>query len=84
MDAGATAIAASPDTNELGQRIIGVNFSKRPYLPILKQRRKPMLSQVMQSKLGRHEPLVTLLAPVRSNGAFSGYLGGRLKFNQSP
>ena len=77
-DQNATIVAHSESVDELGQRYIGKNFADRPYIPQLKQVPAPFLSEVVTSKLSKPHPVVSVLAPVASNGAYAGYIIGVL------
>ncbi len=82
MDKEANSTAFFPLFDELGQQNIGKNFSDRPYIPTLKQRLKPMLSEVVMGRVGTPKPMIAVLAPVVVNGEFGGYLGGILDLKQ--
>ena len=78
----AISVAFSPQTDEMGKSTIGVNFAERPYVPILKQTLKPMLSEVVLGKIGIIKPRVLLLAPVVSREEYNGYVFGVLVLDQ--
>ncbi len=60
------------------QSNIGRDFSSRSYLPLLKQKRKPMSSEVMISHIGKQLPIISMLAPVLVHGEYRGYISGTL------
>lgn len=78
MDASATVVASSPLLDELGQPNLGKSFADRPYVPILRSARRPMLSEVMVARIGPARPIVAALAPVVSRGEYAGYVSGVL------
>ncbi|MCX7169583.1 MAG: cache domain-containing protein, partial [Proteobacteria bacterium] len=78
----ATVTAISPQRDELGQPNIGKNFADRPFIPRLKQTLKPMLSEVVMARVGKPEPVVSLLAPVVIEGEYGGYIIGILSLEQ--
>jgi PAS domain S-box-containing protein len=78
----ATSTAFFPLLDELGQRNIGKNFADRPFIPTLKQTLKPMLSEVVMSKIGTPKPMVAMLAPVVMQGEYAGYVAGILGMQQ--
>ena len=82
LDRNATTTAYSPLTDELGKSNIGKNFADRPYIPILKQTRQPMLSEVVMGRIGVPKPFVSIVAPVVSNGEYAGYTIGVLDFDK--
>jgi PAS domain S-box-containing protein len=82
LDRAATITAYFPLIDELGQKNIGKNFADRPFIPILKQTLKPMLSEVVLGKIGTPKPIVSILAPVVTDGAYGGYIAGILDLNQ--
>ncbi len=76
------AVAYSPTVDELGRPTIGKSFADRPYLPLLRQSLKPMLSEVMPSRFSASGSVAILLAPVLENGAYNGAVGGILNFDR--
>jgi PAS domain S-box-containing protein len=83
QDQAATAVAYFPPIDELGQKNIGRNFADRPYYPIVKNNRKPMLSEVVMGKVGRPKPFVAMLAPIISRGEYGGYISGILNLEKA-
>ncbi len=82
MDKGATSVAYFPLLDELGQHNIGRNFADRPFIPLLKQSLKPMLSEVVMGKINPRKPIVSVLAPLVVNGEYNGYVIGVLNLEQ--
>ena len=82
LDREATITAYFPQLDELGQNNIGKNFADRPYIKILKQNLKPMLSEVVMGKIGTPEPIVSMLAPILIRGQYRGYTIGVLSLEQ--
>ncbi len=82
LDKNATIVAFSPRFDEFGQSNIGKNFADRPFIPLLKQTLKPMLSEVVMGRIGTPKPMVTILAPVVTRGAYAGYVTGILDLQQ--
>ena len=82
LDREATITAYFPLLDELGHSSIGISAADRPYLPILKQSLKPMLSDVVMGKVGTPKPRVFMLAPVVIQGKFSGYTIGVMDLEQ--
>ena len=78
LDRNATIVAYSELVDELGQPNIGKNFADRPFIPQLKQTLAPMLSEVIMGRVGKPQPIVPVLAPVVSAGAYAGYVTGVL------
>ncbi|MDA8100432.1 MAG: PAS domain S-box protein [Nitrospiraceae bacterium] len=83
LDRNATIIAYSPLVDELGQKNIGKNFADRPFVPILKIKLRPMLSEVVMGRIGVPKPMVTMLAPVVVRGAYNGYITGILSLQRA-
>ncbi len=81
-DAGATIVAYSPLVDELGQRNTGKNFADRPYIKIMKESLKPMLSEVVMGRIGVPKPFSSILAPIVKNGIYSGYVIGVIDFER--
>ncbi len=82
LDREATTTAFFPLLDELGHETVGLNFADRPFIPTLRQIRKPMLSEVLISRVGRPGPAVSVLAPVIIRGAYAGYIIGVLSLEQ--
>ena len=78
----AITTACSPLFDELGQSTIGKSFADRSYIQIIKKTLKPMLSEVVMSRVGTPKPLVRIIAPVVIHGEYSGYVGGVLNMDQ--
>jgi len=79
LDAEAMTVAFSPLADAFGQPGIGRSYADRPFIPLLKKAVKPMLSEVVMARFGPSQPMVTLLAPVRVNGEYAGYVAGILE-----
>ncbi len=82
VDRNATSIAFFPLVDELGRNNIGRNFADRPFIPVLKKKLKPMLSDVEMSRVGIPRPRVLILAPVVVSGEYGGYVAGTLRLDQ--
>lgn len=82
LDREATISAYFPLIDELGQNVIGKNFADRPFIPILKQTLKPVLSEVVMGKVGTPKPRVSILVPVVSRGEYNGFVIGVLDLEQ--
>ena len=81
-DREATNIATYPQFDELGQKMLGINFADRPYSQILKRTLKPMLTEMVIDKCGIPKPHVSMLAPVVIRGEYAGYVIGILSLEQ--
>jgi signal transduction histidine kinase len=81
-DKEAVSVAFYPPVDELGKSTLGIDFSERPYVPLLRQTLKPMLSEVIMGKVGIPRPQVVMLAPVVKDAEFNGYVFGVLDFDQ--
>jgi signal transduction histidine kinase/CheY-like chemotaxis protein len=82
LDKEAVTTAYYPLFDELGKNNIGRSYADRPYLPILKQTLKPMLSEVVMGRVGNPKPFVAILAPVLVGGEYGGYAIGVLSLEQ--
>jgi len=82
LDRNATVVAFSPLIDELGQRNIGRSFKDRPFIPILRQTLKPMLSEVVMGRVGLPHPVASALAPIVVRGRYAGYAIGVLDLNR--
>ena len=82
LNGDAVTTAYFPLVDERGQSSIGKDFSDRPYVPLLSQTRKPVLSEVVISRISHNNPIVMMLAPVVAEGKYSGYTVGVLSLEQ--
>jgi PAS domain S-box-containing protein len=78
----AISTAYFPLIDELGKNTAGKNFADRPYIPVLKQTLKPMLSEVSLSKTDIPKPRVLLIAPVVIQGEYDGFVAGFINLEQ--
>ncbi len=72
----AVTIAYAPLVDELGRSTLGKSFADRPFIPLLKQNLKPMVTEVLMGRIGRPAPMVAVVAPVVRNGQYDGYVTG--------
>ncbi|WP_214171386.1 PAS domain S-box protein [Geoanaerobacter pelophilus] len=82
LDKEAVSVAFSPLIDESGQKNLGKSFADRPFIPTLKQKLQPMLSEVVIAKVGPSMPMVAMLAPVMTQGLYNGYVAGILSLEQ--
>jgi PAS domain S-box-containing protein len=78
----ATVVADYPMTDELGQLVIGKNYSDRAYVAKVRRTLQPLLSEVVMGRVGIPKPLVALVAPVVTQGGYGGYVIGVLSLEQ--
>ncbi len=69
-------IAHAPLKDEYGNSTIGVDMSDRPYLPILRETRRPFVADMLISRIAPYEPIVPLLAPLVVRGEYLGFCAG--------
>jgi PAS domain S-box-containing protein len=81
-DKEATSVAFSPITDETGKSAVGVSFAERPYVPVLKQSLKPILSELVMGKVGIIKPRILVLAPVVIREKYNGYVFAVLIIDQ--
>lgn len=79
LDERAVTIAYSPLRDELGASTIGLDFSDRPYVGVLRETRKPLVPDVVMGRIGTPRPIISLLAPLVTGGAYRGYCIGVLR-----
>ena len=82
LDKEATTVAFFPLIDELGKKNIGKNFADRPYYQVLKQYRKPMLSEMVMGRIGVPKPFFAVLAPLTINGDYGGSVIGILNLDK--
>lgn len=61
------AIAFSPLEVD-GKPTHGVDFSDRPYIPIMKENKKPYIPDLVMGKFGNPIPVALLLSPIVVDG----------------
>ena len=67
---------------EAGKSTLGIDFSDRPYIPIMKREKKPYIPDVVMGKLGTPSPIVLLLSPIIVSGEYKGYCTGVVETTQ--
>ena len=77
-----TVTAYYPLLDESGKNNIGINFADRPFIPQLRQYLKPMLSEIVMSKIGDSKPIVIMLSPIIIHEEYSGFISGVLSLEQ--
>ena len=83
MDARAVSVAYAPPVDDVGNSTIGLDFSDRPYLPVVRTMLKPMLTEVMPARVGLSQAIAGILVPVIKEGIFQGYVGGVLNIERA-
>ncbi len=78
----AVTTAYFPLEDERGVSALNIQAADRPYVAVLKQSLKPMLSEVLMGRIGIPKPSVFVLAPVVVRGEFAGYTIGVLSLEQ--
>jgi PAS domain S-box-containing protein len=81
-DKDAVVIAHAPLTDEAGGSNLGKSFADRPFLPALKRKLKPMLSEMVLGKIDPLQPRALMLAPVLVQGEYAGYIAGVLNLDR--
>jgi hypothetical protein len=76
LDVHADIIAFSPLVDDLGNSTLGRNFADRPFIPILRESLKPWVADVVMGRIGRPEPVISLVVPVVRAGRYDGYCIG--------
>jgi two-component system, cell cycle sensor histidine kinase and response regulator CckA len=72
----------SPKANEQGRSNVGVDFSDRSFVPLLREQARPVLSDIMEPRLGSNLPIVAYLHPVTRDSQVKGYISGVLSLEQ--
>jgi signal transduction histidine kinase len=75
LNKDAITVAYSPLEAD-GKSTLGVDFSDRPYISIMKEKKRPYIPDVMMGKLGKPTPIALLLAPIVVGGEYKGYASG--------
>jgi two-component system, cell cycle sensor histidine kinase and response regulator CckA len=76
------SVASSPQLDETGASTIGISFAEHPSLPLLRDKRKMMLSELVSSEYGFNTPAVLILEPVLNAGKYTGHVYGALNLEQ--
>ncbi|GFO59511.1 hypothetical protein GMST_18360 [Geomonas silvestris] len=79
----AVTTAYSPVSDPFGQSNLGKSFADRPFLPQLRQRKEPMLSELVRGTIDSSTPRVLILAPVLVQGEYAGHLAGVLNLDRA-
>jgi PAS domain S-box-containing protein len=81
-DKDAVVIAHAPLSDASGQSNLGKSFADRPFLPALRRKLKPMLSEMVLGKIDPLMPRALMLAPVLVQGEYAGYVAGVLNLDR--
>ena len=81
IDKFSRSIAYSPLEID-GRSTLGVDFSDRPYIPLMKSKKAPYITDVVMGKFGNPIPIVLLLSPVVVNGEYMGYASGVIDISE--
>ncbi len=65
-----------------GKSTLGVDMSSRSHVAIMRNDKKPYITDVLMSKLGEPSPIVVLLAPVIISGEYKGYCSGVVEISE--
>jgi signal transduction histidine kinase len=76
LDQSGTTIAFDPPFDDNGHSNVGIDYSDRPYIPILRQTLKPYIADILPGKLGDRGPRAVLLAPIIVDGRYKGFCSG--------
>lgn len=75
MNEKARTVAYAPPEID-GKSTLGVDFSDRPYVRILKEEKRPLIPDVIMGKQGPSTPATLLLSPIVVEGKYRGYAVG--------
>lgn len=78
----AITVAYYPLTDAAGKPHLGVDFSDRPFIPILKQTKRPYVPDLVMARFGKPVPMLPLLAPIIINNDYRGYCTGILDLSR--
>ena len=81
-DKDAVVIAHAPLSDESGGSNLGKSFADRPFLPALRRKLKPMLSEMVLGKIDPLQPRALMLAPVLVQGEYAGYIAEVLNLDR--
>lgn len=81
FDKNATTVAFSPRIDGNGRSTIGVNFSDRPYLKELREKKRSLIAGVLPGVIA-NAPVVPLVSPIIVEGEFKGYCSGPLETDE--
>lgn len=77
FDRNAISRAYLPAVNESGRSTIGVDLSDRPYLPVLRERKIPLITDILTTRvMNPGEHFVAFIAPVLRDAEFLGFCSG--------
>lgn len=81
-DSNATAIAFFPSTNLRGEPTLGLNFADRKYYQEVREKQRPVISELFEARGGVFEPIQALAVPIIVDGQFKGYALGAANLNR--
>lgn len=82
MNRNAVSITCSPLLDENGTSCVGLDFSDRPYIPLLENGLQPHVTDLIMGRIGRPAPILALLAPLVIDGTYKGFCAGSVDFSE--
>nr|WP_319490500.1 ATP-binding protein [uncultured Desulfobacter sp.] len=77
----AVTVAYSPLFQD-GRSNLGIDMSGRAHIQVMKKTRKPYITDVIMSRLGKPKPIVVVVSPIISANAYKGYCSGVLEVDR--
>jgi PAS domain S-box-containing protein len=69
-------IAYCPPRDETGKSTLGLDFSDRPYIPIMQATHAPYIADLVMGRIGKPAPMLPMVAPVIRGGEYDGFCIG--------
>jgi PAS domain S-box-containing protein len=76
LNRDSVTIAYCPQRDENGKSALGLDFSDRPYIPILRATPKPYIADLVMGRIGKPAPMLPMVAPVIRDGVYDGFCIG--------
>ncbi|MBF0482638.1 MAG: PAS domain S-box protein [Desulfovibrionaceae bacterium] len=76
LDNDSVTIAYSPLRDDNGNSTLGLDFSDRPHVPVLRAIKEPLIGDMVPGRIGKPSPMLPMLAPVVRGGKYDGFCTG--------
>lgn len=81
FDKNSVSVGYSPLSQD-GKSTLGIDMSGRAHIAIMRNEKKPYITDMLMSKLGDPSPIAVLVAPVIISGDYKGYCSGVVETSQ--
>jgi len=78
LNRDSVTLAYCPQRDDTGKSTQGLDFSDRPYIPVMRETKTAYLGDLIMGRIGKPAPMLPLLAPIIRGGEYDGFCIGVL------